>query len=178
MKPNESPDTEVIGDVSTGTDARHTFPKSARLHHRTLVEALFNKGRSVYVYPLRATWRVLTPDELLASFRDTVPQGIGPVQLMVTIPKKKRRHAVDRVRMRRLVKESFRLRRAELTELMAAVPEWRTLSLAFIYIAEKNEDFRTVDKKMGIMLKKIKAAILEKRNESPDTYSAEKEDSL
>lgn len=160
MNPVESSgvDCGAAAEV-TLSEVRHTFPKSARLHHRTLVNALFEKGRSLYVYPLRLTWRVLTPSELQASFRNVVPDGIGPVQLMVTVPKKKRRHAVDRVRMRRLLKEAFRVRRNLLSVLMEAHPEWRTLSLALVYIAEKNEDFGTVDKKMGIMLGKLSVAL-------------------
>ncbi len=164
MKALESSVLEREDGKAEERKERFTFPKSARLHHRTLVNTLFSKGRSVYVYPLRATWRVLSQEELQASFRDVVPMGIGPVQLMVTIPKKKRRHAVDRVRMRRLVKETFRLRRSELTELIDSNPGWRTLSLAFVYISDKNEEFATINKKMGVLFKKLKEAI---KSDSP-----------
>ena len=151
---------------------RNTFPKSARLHHRTLVNALFDKGQSLYVYPLRCVWRVLSSEELQSSFRDTVPQGIGPVQLMITVPKKKRRHAVDRVRMRRLIREAFRQQRHALTALVESHPDRRTLSIAAIYIAEKNETFATVNRKMGILIKKLTAFL---DNEKSDTSPGSKE---
>lgn len=136
-----------------------TFPKSARLHHRTLVNTLFDKGASLYVYPLRGKWRILSEEELQASFRDHVPSGIGPVQVMISIPKKKRRHAVDRVRMRRLVKEAFRKRRRDLMELIENNPEWRTLSLALVYIEDVNVDFKTIDRKMEVFFNKLKKSL-------------------
>ena len=86
-----------------------TLRKSAKLRHRTLVQDLFQKGKSVYAGPLRVTYRALSGEELKESFRLTVPDRLGPVQFMITVPKKKRRHAVDRVLMRRRIREAFRL---------------------------------------------------------------------
>ena len=77
-------------------EERYTFPKSERLRHRTLVEGLFAEGKSLYDYPLRLTWRVLSEEALAGCFRDILPSGIAPLQMMVTVPKKKRRKAVDR----------------------------------------------------------------------------------
>ena len=144
---------------------RFTMPKSARLRHRTLVNQLFEKGENIYVYPLRGTWRMLDERELAESFRTEGPEGIGPVQLLVTIPKKKRKHAVDRVRMRRLVKEAFRKHRHRFVDLADRTPEWRTLSIALVYIADKNLDYKTVERKMGMLLKKLFSS-LDKGDES------------
>ncbi len=88
---------------------RMTLRKSAKLRHRTLVQNLFQKGKSVYSGPLRVTFRPLSQEELEGSFRVCVPDLMGPVQFMITVPKKKRRHAVDRVLMRRRIREAFRL---------------------------------------------------------------------
>lgn len=156
---------ESMNSASTeGREPRMTMPKSARLRHRTLVNTLFEKGKNVYVYPMRGAWRVLDEEELATSFRRSVPEGIGPVQLMVTVPKKKRRHAVDRVRMRRLIKEAFRKRRHRLVELAEGDEQWRTLSLALIYIADKNLDYQTIDRKMGLLFKKLTEALADRNN--------------
>lgn len=136
-------------------EKRFTFPKSARLRHRTLVNRLFECGGKLYAYPLRLTWRALSPEELADSFRDGVPEGIGPVQMMVTIPKKKRRHAVDRVRMRRIVRECFRLQRGALVDMVESMPQIRTLSISLIYIAETNLDYALVSRKMESLLRKL-----------------------
>lgn len=144
-------DSQIKDTVS----APLTFPKSERLRHRTLVEALFREGESLYDYPLRLTWRCVDEKALAESFRDTVPEGIAPLQMMVTVPKKKRRHAVDRVRMRRVVRESYRLRRREVRRIVEQTPGIRTLSLAFIYIATENLPMAMVDKKMARLLERL-----------------------
>lgn len=152
--------SEEILENSTDEMAKPlTFPKSERLHHRTLVEGLFAKGGSLYEYPLRLTWRTLTEEELAASFRDGIPSGIAALQMMVTVPKKKRRHAVDRVRMRRLIREAYRLRRRPLRRMVEEMADVRTLSLAFIYIATENLPMRTIAKKMERLLRRLGEAV-------------------
>ncbi len=135
---------------------RHTFKKTERLHHRTLVEGLFSRGKSIYAYPLRMVWRQWTADELDKAFCNHRPEGIGRLQMLVTIPKKKRRHAVDRVLMRRRVREAYRLRHAALREeLLAANPEG-TLSLGFIWLDNSNADYATVEAAMDELLEKLR----------------------
>lgn len=64
------------------------LPKSARLHHRSLQEQLFARGSNINEYPIRMIWRALTAEELTANFRDRVPDLIGPLQVLVSVPKK------------------------------------------------------------------------------------------
>ncbi len=134
---------------------RLTLRKSAKLRHRSLVEPLFAEGRSLTEYPLRVKWRALGPEGLAGSFRHAVPDRIGPVQMLVTIPKKKRRHAVDRVQMRRRVREAFRLLSPPLRERVAADPALRTLSLAFVYQHNENLPYAEIEKRMAKALAKI-----------------------
>ena len=53
---------------------RLKFVKAERLRHRTLVEGLFQHGKSLYEYPLRLTYRIMSGDELSDSFRKEVPE--------------------------------------------------------------------------------------------------------
>ncbi|MDE6558429.1 MAG: ribonuclease P protein component, partial [Muribaculaceae bacterium] len=122
-------------------EERFTFPKSEKLRHKILVDSLFRSGGSLFDYPLKLQYRALTEQELEDSFRIGVPDKIAPLQLMITVPKKKRRHAVDRVLMRRRIREAYRLHRRPLRRLIEDTPEIRTLSLALIYIADENVDY-------------------------------------
>ena len=70
-----------------------TFPKSERLRLQALVDPLFREGKSLFEYPMRLVYRPLSAEELERSFRICVPDGIAPLQVMITVPKKKRRHA-------------------------------------------------------------------------------------
>jgi ribonuclease P protein component len=77
------------------------------------------------------------------------------LQFMITVPKKKRKHAVDRVLMRRRIREAFRLHRHILDPLLQANPQWRTLSIAFIYIAPKNVSYAKTARAMEKLLNAI-----------------------
>lgn len=142
-------------DQTIYTQERFTLRKSSKLRHRTLVQDLFKKGKSVYSGPLRMTFRAISEEELKGSFREAVPDLMGPVQFMITVPKKKRRHAVDRVLMRRRIREAFRLRWHPLKERIQTDPAIRTLSLAIVYMDTRNADMDAVAAAVGSALSKV-----------------------
>lgn len=121
----------------TSESTRLKLPKSCKLRHRSLVDKLFSEGKTLYQYPLRLSFRALSDEELKRSFRHSVPDRIGPVQFLITVPKKKLRHAVDRVLMRRRIREALRLRLPLLKAYVAGREDMRTLTLALIYL-DKN----------------------------------------
>ena len=135
------------------------FPKEARLHHRSLVDGLFRSGKSFYEFPFRVTWRLMTNEELQKNFRTFVPDNIGKLQLMVTVPKKKRRNAVDRVLMRRRIREAYRLNRNSLKELVENMQNTATISVALIYIHDKNIPYKMVEEKMIALLGKLQSKL-------------------
>ncbi len=135
---------------------RFTLRKSAKLRHRTLVQELFQKGKSVYSGPLRVTFRALSEDELKGSFKKTIPDMMGPVQFMITVPKKKRRHAVDRVLMRRRIREAFRLQWHPLKQRIQDDPNIRTLSLAIVYMENENSEMAAITAAVGSVLSKVR----------------------
>ena len=149
-----------------GKQPRLTLRKDEKLRHRSLVERLFSEGRSAYAYPLRVVWQTYTPEELERNFRTGVPPRVGAVQMLITVPKKKRRHAVDRVLMRRRIREAYRLERQALKERVENKEDMRLLDMAFVYIATTNEDFQTVRSRMRKLLAKIEAAIFPQVQES------------
>lgn len=123
------------------------FRKGERLRLRTLVEQLFAKGDSLFEWPLRAVARPLGADALGAMFKGHVPAGTGRLQMLVTVPKRRRRHAVDRVLMRRRMREAYRLNKHVLAEAVAGIPAIRTLGMAIIYMHGENMDYADVERK-------------------------------
>ena len=144
-----------IPDRDSAEKERLTLRKSAKLRHRTLVRTLFEKGKSVYAGPLRLTYRPLSAEQLAGSFREDVPDLIGPVQLMITVPKKKRRHAVDRVLMRRRIREAFRLQYHPLRRIIESNPDIRTLSIGIVYMDSFNSDMNEIQSSMGRAIDKL-----------------------
>ena len=143
-------------EQQTDIPERFTLRKSAKLRHRTLVQDLFQKGKSVYSGPLRVTFRALSEEELKGSFREDVPDLMGPVQFMITVPKKKRRHAVDRVLMRRRIREAFRLQWHSLKQKIQEDPDIRTLSIAIVYMNTGNTGMDTISAALGSALSKVR----------------------
>lgn len=134
---------------------RYTLRKTEKLRHKTLVDGLFAQGKSIYEYPLRLNYRMLNDQELADSFRIKTPDDIGVMQMMITVPKKKLKRAVDRVRMRRLIREAYRLYRHELKEQMEDNKEIRTLSMAFVYLHNDKMEYASIEKKMRKLLSRM-----------------------
>lgn len=132
-----------------------SFPKSERLRYKALVDTLFTKGKSIYEYPLRLVYRPLSEEELQDTFRIAVPDGIAPLQVLITIPKKRRRHAIDRVLMRRRVREAWRLQRRPLRQGIEENPRLRTVSVALIYMSNENIPTSEISNKISTLIKKL-----------------------
>lgn len=136
--------------------------KGEKLRHSRLVDGLFKSGDSIYEFPLRLSWRFLSDSELVGSFRNEVPQKVDKLQMLITVPKKKRRHAVDRVLMRRRIRESYRLNRGPLKQAVEQIPGAGTLSLAFIYLSDKNLPYSMIEGRMKRLLAKVEKRLLAK----------------
>ena len=115
-------------------------------------------------------WRPLTRDELTRNFRSRVPDLIGPVQVLVSVPKKKRRKAVDRVLMRRRIREAFRLNRHAILDAVAEFPQIRTLSIGLVYMKEANVSFNEIEDKLQKLIAKLTLRLNDKyAEETVDT---------
>ena len=74
----------------------NTFPKSEHLCGQLRIATLYKEGKRLTAFPLRVTYRRLDDN-------DTAPK------VLVWAPKSLFKHAVDRNRLRRLMREAYRL---------------------------------------------------------------------
>ncbi|MER3375761.1 MAG: ribonuclease P protein component [Allomuricauda sp.] len=79
-----------------GDTAMTRFPKKEKLKSKILFESLFNEGKSVSRFPLKLIY-------LNTPFDDGAKIKVG-----VVAPKKKFKNAVDRNRIKRLLREAYR----------------------------------------------------------------------
>lgn len=133
--------------------------KSCKLCSRTAIEQLFapGGGKSALAYPLRAVWRKKqTPAENAESSENTSLMGeatamsAGISKILISVPKKRLRRAVDRVRIRRLVREAYRLQRPAHEKDSDGDRE-----IAFIYVGNSVHSFRSISAAMQRLLPKI-----------------------
>ena len=86
-------------------------------------------------YPWRAVWRRRS-------------ENVQPSRFLISVPKKKLRHAVDRVTMRRRCREAYRLNRHLLPECSGA-------DIAFVYVGASLTDYCHTEKAIKKILSRI-----------------------
>ena len=101
-------------------------------------------------FPLRIVYMQMEKQEVSQQW-DGVQQP--PVSILVSVPKKRFRHAVDRNRMKRLVREAYRLNKHILWNALQE-KNFR-LAIAFVCITDTLPTFRSVNKSMRKALIRI-----------------------
>lgn len=114
--------------------------KYEKLCSRTAINNIFQGGKSAICYPLRAAFSITEKEET-------------PAQFLITIPKKKVRKAVNRVLLRRRIREAYRLNRGALLPYLEE--KGISIKIAFIYLSDEISDYATIDERMKSLLKKI-----------------------
>lgn len=103
----------------------YTFSKAERVCSKRVIDKLFAGGNtSMAVYPLRAVYMLVEKKE-----------GDAPISILISVPKRRFRHAVDRNRMKRQVREAYRLNKTSLWEVLKSADE--SMVIAFICMADK-----------------------------------------
>ena len=125
----------------------YTLRKNEKLRSRTAVNRLFDEGKSLMAFPLRAAYRLRDP-------------GDNNVQFLVTIPKKRIRKAVNRVTLRRRVRESYRLARRELLTPVLEAHD-TGVDIAFVYLDRVPAPYAVIQEKMALLLSRIAQAVSE-----------------
>ena len=119
-----------------------SFPKEERLHANRLIEAVFKNSLSINFYPFKVNW-FFSGEEI-----------ISPVQMLVTVPKKKFKRAVDRNLLKRRIKEAYRLNKTALVESVKT--RQQHLVVALIYIAPEPLTYKEIEEKIILILQRLK----------------------
>ena len=112
----------------------NAFPSRERIKSKKDIDLLFAHShdrnvevRSCLVYPLRIVW--LKADRPEGSY--------DGARILISVPKKRLRHAVDRVLTRRRVREAWRRQ----TERHVLGP----IDIAFIFVADKTQKYSRIE---------------------------------
>ncbi|WP_307758498.1 ribonuclease P protein component [uncultured Mediterranea sp.] len=115
--------------------------KPERLSRKKIIEKMFAGGsRSFSIFPLRVVW--LPVEELDV-----------PASLLVSVSKRRFKRAVKRNRVKRQIREAYRLNKQPLLETLAANNLY--LALAFIYLSDELVDSALIAEKVKIALTRI-----------------------
>lgn len=127
----------------------YTFKKEERLKSRKIIGKLFQSGASFGMYPLRLIW-----------LRMNEVQGRYPVKFSLSVPKRAFPKAVDRNRLKRLIRESWRLNKYWLYDRLEK--EGEQYAFMVIYTAKEPVELEKIEEAIRRMnrrfLKKIKVS--------------------
>ena len=118
----------------------YTFNKKEKLKSQKLIEQLFSQGQSVVAHPMRLVY-------LKTEFDEAIKIKAG-----VSVSKRHFKKAVDRNRIKRLMREAYRLQKAAYIDNISG-----QYALMILYIGKDGTDFEIITKKMvTVMLKSFR----------------------
>nr|WKN39064.1 ribonuclease P protein component [Tunicatimonas sp. TK19036] len=110
---------------------RKTFPKREKLTHKKQIDTLFREGKSRVLYPIRFIYLPVT--------------GQVCHQALFTVPKRNYKKAVDRNRIKRQMREAYRLHK----HLIPYNPSNNVhFLLGYIYIGKQKAAYQQIETKI------------------------------
>lgn len=119
-----------------------TLRKKERMVSRKLIDTLFDgNGQSMAAFPLRVVY--------MKKERTAYD---APIQILISVPKKRFKQAVDRNHVKRQVREAYRLHK---DILYNALPADQQLLLAFVWLSDSHLSTAKVEERVISLLHRI-----------------------
>lgn len=115
------------------SNKQFAFRKNERITGKKKTETLFAHGKSFISYPLRVVYIVN---------EQTLSRGCS---ILISVPKKRIKKAVQRNRIKRLIRESYRLNKDLINSI--SIHEV-SIDIAFIYVKDVESKFSLIQKSM------------------------------
>jgi len=118
---------------------RYHFKKEDKLKSRKAIEQLFATGKTFSHFPFRVVWHPHNEKAILQA-------GVG-------VSNKNFKKAVDRNRVKRLMREAYRLQKKELHDELQQ--QGGSMSVFFLYQGKDLPVYKDVFEKMGTAIKRL-----------------------
>ena len=122
---------------------RFTLSKEERICSKKLINELFTgNGRSMTAFPLRVVFmkRTIVDDQPRAA-------------MLLSVPKRYFKHAVDRNRVKRQVREAFRRNKSIITQNLT--DDHDAVAMAFVWLTNEKYPSSEVENRMVRLLTRI-----------------------
>ena len=123
---------------------KNQFPKARRVHLRNDISFLFTNGKSINAFPVKAVYK-LSP-----------PQDEHWLRSAVSVPKRNFKKAVDRNRIKRQIREIYRLSHHPYSAQLAALQ--KGVQLMFIFTGKESPDYAVLQSKIILILQRLLVA--------------------
>ncbi|MFK8037407.1 MAG: ribonuclease P protein component [Crocinitomicaceae bacterium] len=126
---------------------RFSFSKHEKLTSKKTIEDIYASGLKIKSYPFILNYIEVKEDK-----------GVNfPVQIVTAVPKRKVKLAVKRNRLKRQIREAYRLNKSDLIELVNN--QNKKLALFLVYIGKEKESYDFIEKKIVLLLSELKQNI-------------------
>lgn len=126
-------------------ERRYTLTKNERLCSKKLIERLFAGGnKSFPTFPLRVVYMCLPPEEIEYD-----------ASILISVPKKRFKHAVKRNQVKRQVREAYRRNKYILLNALKAQETPVKVVMGFIWLDNKIHSSEEVEHKVKKLLTHI-----------------------
>lgn len=132
---------------------RYTLGKTERLKSRKAIDVLFKSGKSFSVFPFRVVYSKQALDE----------KHLSNLQCAFSVSKKYFKKAVDRNRIKRLMREAYRLQKNELQTRLNE--QKQSLHVFIMFTGNELPQYDLVFAKIGNVIKRL----LKETNEEAGT---------
>ena len=123
----------------------NTLRKPERLNRKKIIEKMFAGGsRSFSVFPLRVVY--LSVEELES-----------PASILVSVSKRRFKRAVKRNRVKRQIREAYRMNKHELLRVLEE--KQCRLAIAFIYLSDQLVESSVIENRMKTALARIAESV-------------------
>lgn len=121
---------------------RNTFPLKEHLKSKKVIERLYAEGTSVTAYPLRAVF-----------IEQTIEEQDVTAAILISVAKKRFRHAVDRNLVKRRIREAYRTSKHPFIEVLES--NGKRMAVAILYIDTRHNSTAFIKRKMEKLLDSI-----------------------
>lgn len=115
-----------------------SFPKSEHLCSKIVFGKLMSDGHGFNAFPFRVIWM------------ETDLPGDAPYQVAFSVSKRRFKKAVDRNRVKRVLRECWRLNKNEVTSHL----EGKKVAFLVVYISNEKMDFKEAEPRMKKAIQK------------------------
>jgi len=122
---------------------KHSFTREERLRGRKVFTALFASGKSFHTPLFRVTWQCTSATK----------DGKECVQAAFVVPKRNFKKATDRNRIRRRMKEAYRIHKNELRN--HAFHSGVTLLFVCLYTGKEESQYLEIESKIIVTLQRL-----------------------
>ncbi len=119
-----------------------TFSKNERLCSKILIDRLIETGKSFNHSPYRITWL-------------PIAESSAPIKVVISVPKRSFKKAVDRNRLKRQTREIYRKQKQKVYDVLAE----KKILVMIVYTAKTKIEFKELEIKLKEALERLSKTV-------------------